>query len=104
GLGLVALVAASGLATALLASASGSGGRRRQRERRPRRLSGAVRLAAGLGAPPSAVAGVRFALEPGEASTAVPVRSALFGTALAVVIVTATLTFGSGLDTLVSHP
>jgi hypothetical protein len=34
----------------------------------------------------------------------VPVRSALFGAALAVAIVVATLTFGSGLATLVSHP
>jgi hypothetical protein len=34
----------------------------------------------------------------------VPVRSAILGTILAVVIVTATLTFGSGLNTLVSHP
>ena len=33
-----------------------------------------------------------------------PVRSALFGTALAVVIVAATLTFGSGLDTLSPIP
>jgi hypothetical protein len=50
------------------------------------------------------VAGVRFALEPGQGRTAVPVRSALFGAALAVAIVVATLTFGSGLATLVSHP
>jgi hypothetical protein len=50
------------------------------------------------------VAGVRFALEPGHGRTAVPVRSALFGAALAVAIVVATLTFGSGLATLVSHP
>ena len=55
-------------------------------------------------APVSAVTGIRFALEPGQGRTAVPVRSALFGTALAVLIVVATLTFGSGLDTLVSHP
>jgi hypothetical protein len=32
------------------------------------------------------------------------VRSALFGTVLAVTIVVTTLTFGSGLNTLVSHP
>ena len=42
--------------------------------------------------------------EPGHGRTAVPVRSALFGTVLAVMIVVATLTFGSGLNTLVSHP
>jgi hypothetical protein len=59
---------------------------------------------ADAGAPISAVTGVRFALEPGRGRTAVPVRSAILGTILAVVIVTATLTFGSGLNTLVSHP
>jgi FtsX-like permease family len=45
-----------------------------------------------------------IALEPGRGRTAVPVRSVLFGAALAVAIVVATLTFGSGLTTLVSHP
>jgi hypothetical protein len=50
------------------------------------------------------VAGVRFAFEPGRGRTAVPVRSVLFGAALTVAIVVATLTFGSGLTTLVSHP
>jgi hypothetical protein len=34
----------------------------------------------------------------------VPVRSVLSGTAVAVTVVTATLTFGSGLSTLVAHP
>ena len=48
--------------------------------------------------------GVRFALEPGRGRTAVPVRSALVGTALAVAMVVATLTFASSLHTLVSHP
>ena len=36
--------------------------------------------------------------------TAVPVRSALLGAVLAVALVVATLTFGSGLQSLVSHP
>ena len=52
----------------------------------------------------TAVVGVRFALEPGRDRDAVPVRSALVGAALAVTIVVATLTFGSGLSTLISHP
>ena len=56
------------------------------------------------GLPTSAVVGVRFALSAGRGRTAVPVRSALLGTALAVGLVVATLTFGSGLQTLVSHP
>ena len=40
----------------------------------------------------------------GQGRTAVPVRSALFGAVLAVVIVVATLTFGAGLHTLVRTP
>jgi hypothetical protein len=56
----------------------------------------------GLSAP--AVAGIRFALEPGQGRNAVPVRSALIATALAVAIVVATVVFGSSLDTLISHP
>jgi hypothetical protein len=50
------------------------------------------------------VVGVRFAVEPGRGRTAVPVRSALWGAVLAVMLVVATLTFGSGLRTLVSRP
>ena len=60
--------------------------------------------AAEAGLPAPAVAGLRFALEPGTGRRAVPVRWVLFGTALAVVVVVATLTFGSGLHTLVSRP
>jgi ABC-type lipoprotein release transport system permease subunit len=52
----------------------------------------------------TAVVGVRFALEPGRDRDAVPVRSALVGAALAVTIVVTTLTFGSGLSTLISRP
>jgi hypothetical protein len=54
--------------------------------------------------PPSGVTGVRFALEPGAGRTAVPVRSAILGAILAVTVVVATVTFGSSLSTLVSHP
>ncbi len=46
----------------------------------------------------------RFPLERGRGRTAVPVRSALMGAALAVAVVVATVTFGSSLDTLDSHP
>src|SRR6202011_966326 len=66
--------------------------------------SSAARAMAEMGLPAPAVAGVRFALERGRGRTAVPVRSALLGSALAVAVVVATLTFGSGLSTLVSHP
>src|SRR6202011_1831584 len=66
--------------------------------------SSAARAMAEMGLPAPAVAGVRFALERGRGRTAVPVRSALLGSALAVAVVVTTLTFGSGLSTLVSHP
>ena len=48
--------------------------------------------------------GVRLALEPGRGRTAVPVRSALAGTALSVLAVTAAFTFGANLLHLVQHP
>ena len=45
-----------------------------------------------------------MALEPGEGRSAVPVRSALLGSVLAVAVVVTTLTFGNSLQTLVSNP
>ena len=62
-----------------------------------------ARAGAAWGLPVPAVAGVRLALEPGRGRSAVPVRSALVATGLAVVTVVATLVFGSSLDTLISH-
>jgi hypothetical protein len=81
--------------------------RRLVKPRRPLDGSQGSRLARFLatsGLSPTAVVGVRFALEPGRDRDAVPVRSALVGAVFAVVIVVATLTFGSGLSTLISHP
>jgi hypothetical protein len=66
--------------------------------------SGAVRAALGAGLPVSAVAGLRFALEPGRGRTAVPVRSVMAGAVLAAGVGIATLTFGASLSTLISHP
>jgi hypothetical protein len=54
--------------------------------------------------PVAGAIGVRFALEPGQGRTAVPVRSVLFAAVLAVAVVVATLTFATSLNTLVSHP
>jgi hypothetical protein len=62
----------------------------------------ALTAQAGLSAP--GVVGVRMALEPGEGRSAVPVRSALLGSVLAVALVVTTLTFGNSLQTLVSRP
>jgi hypothetical protein len=47
---------------------------------------------------------VRFALDPGQGRAAVPVRSALVGTALAVTAVAAAVTFGANLIHLVDTP
>jgi hypothetical protein len=65
------------------------------------RVAGAL---AATGLPASAAIGVRFALESGRGRSAVPTRSALLGAVLAIALVVATFTFGSGLQTLVSHP
>jgi hypothetical protein len=68
------------------------------------RSSGVVTAALAAGLPASGGAGLRFALEPGHGRTAVPVRSVMAGTVLAVGVGMATLTFGSSLSTLISHP
>ncbi|HYB89069.1 MAG TPA: ABC transporter permease [Streptosporangiaceae bacterium] len=59
---------------------------------------------AAAGVPVTAAAGVRLALEPGRGRAAVPVRSALAGTVLSVLAVTAALTFGANLLHLVHTP
>jgi hypothetical protein len=103
GLGLIVLI--FGLGALTLALAYWRSPARVARQRRIAALpSSIVRVARSTGLPPSAIVGVGFAVDPGRGRTAVPVRSALFGTALAVVMVVATLTFGSSLQTLVSHP
>ncbi len=76
----------------------------RRREHVGQRGSILARTAAARGMSPPAVTGIRFALEPGAGRNAVPVRSAIAGTALAIVVVTGTLTFGASLNHLVSHP
>jgi FtsX-like permease family len=56
-----------------------------------------------LGSVPGSI-GVRMAFEPGHGQTAVPVRSALAGTIVAVTSVVAALVFGASLIHLVSTP
>src|SRR5205807_1437319 len=68
------------------------------------RTSRILDLATRAGAPASAAIGVRLALEPGRGRTAVPVRSALAGTVLAIAAVTAAFTFGTNLVRLVRTP
>ncbi len=104
GFGVLALVAVLATIAGLIAyrSAPHREARRVGRilERRSSLVGGAER--AGLPAP--ALTGVRFALEPGSGRSSVPVRSAMLGAIMAVLVVVATVTFGASLDSLVSHP
>jgi hypothetical protein len=68
---------------------------------RPSAIAGHL---ARTGAPPSAVIGVRNALERRSGGAAVPVGSALLGTVLAVIALCGTAVFGSSLSHLTSTP
>ena len=104
GLGFALLLVVLGVITAALAWQRASMSvRRRTRARVPVGASLARRLGE-LGLPVTLVTGVRFALEPGRDRDAVPVRTALLGAVLAVMLVVATVTFGSGLNTLITRP
>ena len=70
----------------------------------PRTESQSAGVAAGWGLPVPAVEGVRLALDGGVGRTSVPVRSAILGTVLALLVVVTTVTFGSSLTTLINHP
>ena len=63
-----------------------------------------VRAARNCGLPASAAEGIRLALAPGSGRRQAPLRSAIGGTAAAIVVLMATVTFGASLQTLVSHP
>ena len=78
--------------------------RRSRRNPGPVRSSVLAERAAATRLPTAAVTGIGFALEPGQGRTAVPVRSAIFGTIVALVVLVSALTFGNSLDALVSHP
>ena len=67
---------------------------------RPSRLAGALTRAGTV----TGGIGIRMAFEPGHGRTAVPVRSALAGTAIAVAAVVAAAVFGTSLVGLVSSP
>ena len=105
GLGVVALVTAlSVIAVAIAYRQAPHRVARRSERTVPRRLAACARAAARSGLPTPVVTGIRFALEPGAGTHAVPVRSAILGAVLAMVVVVATVTFGASLNTLVSHP
>lgn len=69
---------------------------------RPR--SRVVGMASHAGMSPSAVTGLRFAFEPGDGITAVPVRSVMLAGAIAIVTIVAALTFGASFRTLLDSP
>jgi len=63
--------------------------------------SSGSRTAAALsraGAPPTVIAGARFALEPGHGRSSVPVRSAILGLAIAVAAVSGGLVFAASMN------
>jgi hypothetical protein len=68
---------------------------------RPSRIVAAV---AASGAPPSALIGIRNALERGRGRSAVPVNSALVGSVLAVAVLCGAAVFGSSLAQLTATP
>ncbi len=103
GAGLAVIIGALGVGAAALSYRAAPHRVGPVRQEAPRSSTVARRLEA-AGTPAAAVVGVRFALEPGRGATAVPVRSALLGSALAVTLVVAALTFAASLGTLVSHP
>jgi hypothetical protein len=76
----------------------------RPRLEAPARASRLVGAAQGAGLSPAAVAGIRLAVEPGHGRTAVPVRSVIAGVAMAMTALTAAVTFGGSLATLVHTP
>jgi len=104
GFGLLVLIGGLGV-TAVALAYRGAPHRLAAQSRQdlPRR-SKLVQMSSSAGLSASGVVGVNFALKPGRGRTAVPARSVLFGAVFAVVMVTATLTFSSGLHTLVSRP
>jgi hypothetical protein len=68
------------------------------------RPSVVVAQLAAAGAPPTAVVGVRYALERRSGRATVPVGSALLGTVLAVIALSGTAVFGASLAHLTSTP
>jgi hypothetical protein len=78
--------------------------RAQRRQRGGVRRSSSVQLAARSGLPPSAVAGTTFGIDARSGRAAGPYRGAVLAAVVAMIVVTATLTFGASLHTLVSQP
>ncbi|HEY1652240.1 MAG TPA: FtsX-like permease family protein [Acidimicrobiales bacterium] len=104
GFGLLVMIGGLG-ATAVALAYRGAPHRLATRSRNDHpRDSRLLQLATSSGLSASAVVGLRFAVQSGRGRTSVPARSVLVGATLAVILVTTTLTFSSGLHTLVSRP
>jgi len=86
--------------TAARTATTRAGGRGPGSER-PSALTAALSRA---GRSPTAVAGIRLAFHPGRGSTAVPVRSAVFGVTLGVAAMAASLVFAGSLGHLLDTP
>jgi hypothetical protein len=97
---LVAVLARAGLAAWWVTRAAAVGGP----DPTTRRTSRVVDRVAQAGARPSAVTGIRLALEPWRGETAAPVRTAMVGVVLAVAAVAASLAFAASLDHLIRSP
>jgi hypothetical protein len=104
GLGLLALIVVLGSLAVILARREVSRVTSERSSETWKREPRWVSSAATSGLPISAVTGLRFALDPGRGRDATPVRSAVLGAVLAVVVLVTTVTFGASLDNLVSHP
>ncbi|HEY6427557.1 MAG TPA: ABC transporter permease [Acidimicrobiales bacterium] len=96
----VVVVLALGVWPALRAART----RRRDERAGPSHSSAVVRNLVNLGAPPTAVIGVRNALERRSGGSAVPLGSALLGMVLAVIALCATGVFGASLTHLTATP
>jgi hypothetical protein len=103
GLGAVTLLVVLGVAAAIIAIANSPGRLNTSQSKGPRR-SLAVRRLQLLGLPIAPTLGTHFALESPRGRGEVPVRSILVGAVLAVTLMATTLTFASGLNTLISRP
>ena len=103
GLGAIILFVVIGSAAVRIALANSPQRIRSARTLGPRR-SATVRRLQLLGFPLAPTMGAHFALESPRGRGEVPVRSILVGAVLAVTLMTTTLTFSSGLHTLVSRP
>ncbi|MDT5078696.1 MAG: putative transport system permease protein, partial [Mycobacterium sp.] len=104
GIGLAVLIAGLALVSLMLAYRGAPHRVAVRRRTAIERGSNVARAASASGLSLPAVTGIRFALEPGGGRATTPVRSAIVGATLAVVVVTGSLTFGASLHRLVSQP